>query len=59
MPDINRIAGELYDTYCKAVGGQAFNGDPLPNWDEFGKDPNKQKQADAWREVAMKALDIC
>lgn len=58
MPDINKIAGTLYETYCRAVGGVAFNGDKLPSWDEFSKDPTKTKQSDAWREVARAALHI-
>lgn len=32
---INRetVAKELYETYCTAVGGVAFNGDKLPDWE--------------------------
>lgn len=58
MPDIEAIAGNLYEIYCKAVGGVAFNGDPLPSWDEFSHDTKKQKQADAWREVATAAVNL-
>lgn len=50
--NIEQIAGQLYDVYCAAVGGKAFNGDPLPAWAEFSKDPAKKKQADAWRTAA-------
>ena len=46
------LAGILYETYCAAVGGKAFNGDPLPKWEEFRADPAKKKQADAWEIVA-------
>lgn len=49
---IDAIAGYLYEGYSAAVGGLAFNGDPLPSWPEFSTDPGKQKQADAWRYVA-------
>ena len=45
------LAGFLYEQYCAAVGGKAFNGDPLPSWEEFSKDPAKQLQADAWRSL--------
>lgn len=38
-----------YESYCAAVGGIAFNGDPLPTWEDFSADPNKAKQAQAWR----------
>lgn len=58
MPDIEKIAGQLYETYCQAVGGKAFNGDPLPTWAEFRADPAKQKQGEAWIAVAQKALQI-
>jgi hypothetical protein len=52
MFDIEKLAKKLYARYCREVGGKAFNGDPLPDWDAFSKDPAKQKQADAWRSVA-------
>jgi hypothetical protein len=50
------LAERLYAAYCKAVGGVAFNGDPLPTWEEFAADPKKRKQADAWRAAAEVAL---
>ena len=46
------IAKLLYETYCAAVGGKAFNGDPLPAWDEFVADEKKKLQSDAWLKVA-------
>ena len=46
------IAGRLYECYCEAVGGKAFNGDVLPTWAEFTADVNKEKQAKAWVAVA-------
>ena len=52
---IVEVAGHLYDEYCRAVGGVAFNGDPLPSWDAFRDDPAKQKQANAWIAVANNA----
>lgn len=51
--DSDILAKKVYDTYCKAVGGKAFNGDPLPHSSEFFNDPTKERQANAWR----KALD--
>lgn len=45
-------ASQLYEVYCAAVGGRAFNGDPLPHWTAFRSDPAKKKQSDAWLEVA-------
>tara|TARA_R110000765_G_scaffold7963_8_gene26147 strand:+ start:3358 stop:3666 length:309 start_codon:yes stop_codon:yes gene_type:complete len=52
--DLTSIA---YTTYCKEVGGVAFNGDELPDWEEFGSDPDKTKQANAWRE-SVKAVVV-
>lgn len=50
------FAGKLYTAYCEAVGGIAFNGEPLPNWQEFNSDESKQKQANAWIAVAQVAM---
>ncbi len=55
MIDLEEFAAYLYTTYCKAVGGVAFNGDQLPTWEQFAADPSKEKQANAWREVACRA----
>ena len=57
---INReiVAEELYTTYCAAVGGFAFNGDPLPTWVEFSTDPLKTKQSEAWLAAADRAMDL-
>jgi hypothetical protein len=57
---INRecIAEELYEAYCKAVGGVAYNGDPLPSWPEFYNDPNKKKQSEAWLAAADRAIEL-
>lgn len=49
---IDNVARQLYEVYCRAVGGIAFNGDPLPSWEEFSKDASKLKQANGWRAVA-------
>jgi hypothetical protein len=40
------MAKTAYDAYCKAVGGKAFNGDPLP---EFGATPERIQNA--WKEA--------
>lgn len=52
MNKIDQKAIELYDIYTAAVGGKAWNGDPLPCGKHFMSDPTKQKQADGWRAVA-------
>jgi hypothetical protein len=49
---VDLIAERLYTIYCAAVGGTAFNGDPLPDWKTFRADPSKTKQSDAWVAVA-------
>lgn len=50
------LARLMYDNYCGAVGGKAFNGDPLPKSDEFFTDASKTKQANAWRSAAAAAI---
>lgn len=57
IANVEDLAGALYEKYAAAVGGVAFNGDPLPKWAEFAADPVKAKQADAWREVAATAAE--
>lgn len=52
----NEMARNLYTAYCAAVGGVAFNGDPLPIWEVFFNDTSKKKQADAWLEAADAAI---
>lgn len=52
-----RMGAKLYEAYCGAVGGVAFNGDPLPSWEEFSADESKEKQAAAWCEVGRQALN--
>lgn len=52
------LAGNLYETYCRSVGGKAFNGDPLPTWPEFRADAQKVKQANAWINVALDAMQL-
>lgn len=49
------VAAHLYTRYCKAVGGVAFNGDPLPTWEQFVADPEKAKQVAAWIAVGEEA----
>lgn len=54
----DQLAALLYTEYCKSVGGKAFNGDTLPSWEEFSKDPNKQVQAAAWITVASLSKEL-
>jgi len=51
------ITERAYTAYCEAVGGKAFNGDPLPSWKEFAADPAKQLQANAWVQALAAATD--
>lgn len=58
MITINPVTpAELYECYCVAVDGKAFNGDTLPIWSVFRADPTKTKQADAWQKVADYAAE--
>ncbi len=52
---LEEFTAALYEKYCEAVGGFAFNGDRLPTWSQFAVDPSKVKQADAWRAVGAEA----
>lgn len=58
MIDTYTVAERLYTAYCQSVGGKAFNGDPLPNWETFVNDPTKEKQSKAWLDVADAAIDL-
>lgn len=57
---INRelIAEALYTAYCQAVGGVAFNGESLPDWETFYTDDTKEKQANAWLAAADRATQL-
>jgi len=57
MFDTEAFAGRLYEKYCQSVGGTAFNGEPLPSWEEFRSDQSKLKQSDAWVNVASLAIE--
>lgn len=52
------LAKKIYTTYCEAVGGKAYNGDPLPDAETFFNDPTKEKQANAWRLAAKEPEEI-
>jgi hypothetical protein len=41
-----------WDTYSKAVGGKAFNGDALPTWEVMKKDETKAHLVKAWKTTA-------
>lgn len=58
LSKIEQLARHMYDDYCTAVGGKAFNGDPLPKSDEFFTDENKTKQATAWIVTAQSAVSF-
>lgn len=55
--EITDLAGVMYTAYCVAVGGKAFNGEPLPTWPEFQADPKKLEQVTGWLAVAEVALN--
>jgi len=57
MFNLEDFAGQLYERYCQAVGGKAYDGKPLPLWKEFRGDPTKRVQSDAWVRVAEAAYD--
>lgn len=54
---IEELAELLYERYCESVGGKAWNGDDLPDWHDFSRDPEKVTQAEGWRSVAREAWE--
>ena len=58
MIDRETIAAEIYSTYCRAIGGVAFNGDPLPSWYDLAADPAKVKQSNAWLATADRVIEL-
>jgi len=52
-----KLAGVMYTAYCAAVGGVAYDGKPLPSWQEFSVDPVKKKQSDGWVAVAKAMIE--
>lgn len=46
------IAEAAYTAYREAVGGKAFNGDPLPTWTQMCLDSKKEHLVRAWRAAA-------
>lgn len=51
------LAHKLYDIYCEAVGGKAYDNKPLPTAEEFFNDPSKEKQQKGWIAVAKAVVD--
>lgn len=41
-----------WTAYRRAVGGVAWNGDKLPEWEEMLADPKKEQIVAAWKEAA-------
>jgi hypothetical protein len=37
MKSFEELARLAWIRYCAAVGGKAFNGNPLPSWHELGE----------------------
>ena len=58
MINAETVVNHLYTTYCAAVGGRAFNGDLLPDWEAFRADPSKKLQSDAWVRIAERAIEL-
>lgn len=52
MSETEKLAQILYEGYCLAVGGKAFNGDDLPKWEAFRADQSKLVQSNGWMTVA-------
>jgi len=48
----------LYSTYCKSVGGVAYNGNLLPMWEDLKLDKSKEKIVAAWEATAETAWNL-
>jgi len=48
------LAKTMWEAYSRKAGGKAFDGKPLPTWDELGPD----RQA-CWEAAADAAIDKC
>lgn len=55
---MKQVAMAMYDEYCAAVGGKAYDGRPLPTAAEFFDDDTKRKQARGWFAAASKAIEL-
>lgn len=53
---VERIASQMYNVYCHAVGGKSIRGEDLPDWSVFA--PSNEKQANGWRAAAKAAMVI-
>lgn len=56
--DDSILAESMYTAYCAAVGGKAFNGGTLPDWQTFSADPTKQTQVAGWLAAANVAHEM-
>lgn len=54
MATVDQAAEAAYEAYTTAVGGVAFNGDPLPDW--ATQRQRNPRIADAWRAAALAAV---
>lgn len=52
--DLDQLAALAYTAYAEAVGGRAYNGDPLPAWDAL---PDAIKAAWAASADAVRLAD--
>jgi hypothetical protein len=51
------LGGVAYTAYAAAVGGKAFNGDPLPTWKAMVADPAKERLVEAWSIAADAVIE--
>jgi hypothetical protein len=54
MATVDQAAQAAYEAYTRAVGGVAFNGDVLPDWETQRR--HNPRLADAWRAAAQAAV---
>ena len=54
---LDQTTAAAWNEYREVVGGVAYNGDPLPTWDQFRDDPNKAVQVKAWRRAVYESTN--
>lgn len=45
-----------WSAYRETVGGKAFNGDPLPDWETMKADAQKETIVKGWKAAAIASL---
>lgn len=53
---VNKLAGELYETFNKALGGLDPGGQPFPTWEQYSNNEFLKVRVEAWLAVAESVI---